>query len=155
MNLTIFLLVCLTLFKFYFILSLHFFVLFKEFVTDPNVPYRWFSMRWSTLVFHIKATTSAQIILSNRNEIEGTNNLEIHIGMDRNYYTHIYHNQTEVWREQTANILNPSDFVSFVISWRFNVLSIYQQGYQLPLAMYTIKHESPFALNFFGIRSEQ
>ena len=110
-------------------------------------------MRWKTLVVHVNATTSVQIILSNEKSKSGTNNLEIHIGMDRNWNTHIYHNGTQVWTKQTSNILDQSAFTSFVISWEFNVLTFYQEGYQLPLAMYIIKHNHPFAFNFFGIRS--
>jgi hypothetical protein len=120
--------------------------------TTPDETYRWYSMRWETLVLHVKAAENVSIIFSDIQSEEVGSTLKIQIGMDRNFYTFIYENGTIVWNEKTTGILDENDWRSFVISWRSNVLQLFEKDWQLPRATHTIL--KPFEINFFGVRSE-
>lgn len=125
--------------------------------TTPDEDYRWYSMRWETLVLHVKARENVSIIFSDMQSEEHGKTLKIQMGMDRNYYTFIYENGTLVWEalvwdEETGGILDEFEWRSFVITWRSNVLQLYEKDWQLPLATHTIL--KPFDINFFGVRAE-
>jgi Farnesoic acid 0-methyl transferase len=121
-------------------------------VTITNETYRWFSLRWNTLVVHIKAEESAQLIFSDIKSENSNHTLEIHLGMERNYRNSIHENGILQWYEIDRNVLKTDEWVSFVVSWNFKVLTVFKKGYQLPFVMHIIKE--PFNINFFGIRSE-
>jgi hypothetical protein len=111
-------------------------------------------MRWNTLIFRVKARTNAQLILSEFNfEANDSSSLEIHFGMERNFYTRIFENRNLVWEAVTEDVLSVADWTTFVVTWNFNVLSLYEEGYLLPRISHIIRN--PFDINFFGIRSEE
>jgi hypothetical protein len=109
-------------------------------------------MRWKTLVFYIRAHSNVSIIFSDIPSENLGESLKIQIGMDRNLNTFIFENGTQVWSRKTPNILDENEFRSFVVSWDYDVLQFYKEGWQLPRAMHIIKN--PFQINFFGVRSE-
>lgn len=120
--------------------------------TNPEEPYRWYSMRWKTLVFHIKAHSNVSIVFSDIQSEDLGASLKIQIGMDFNLNTFIFENYTLVWSRTTPNILDENEWRSFVVSWDYDVLQFYKEGWQLPRAMHIIK--APFDINFFGVRAE-
>lgn len=120
--------------------------------TNPDEPYRWYSMRWNTLVLHVKASSNVSIVFSDIQSEDLGASLKVKIGMDRNLNTFIYENGTQVWWRETPDILDDNEWRSFVVSWEYKVLQFYKEGWQLPRAMHVIK--APFEINFFGVRSE-
>lgn len=120
--------------------------------TTPDEYYRWYSMRWETLVVHIKTAENVSITFSDIQSEELGSSLKIQLGMDRNRYSFIYENGTRVWEEITDGILDENEWRSFVITWRSNVVQLFEKDWQLPLATHTIKN--PFPINFFGVRAE-
>lgn len=120
--------------------------------TTPDEDYRWYSIRWETLVLHVRAAENVSIIFSDMQSEELGQTLKIQLGMDRNFYTFIYENGLVVWEALTDGILDEFEWRSFVITWRSNVLQMYEKDWQLPMATHTIL--KPFDINFFGVRSE-
>jgi hypothetical protein len=109
-------------------------------------------MRPKTIVVHIKANEGAKLILSNIKSESSNHTIEIHIGMERSYYHRIFENRVKVWDTIDQGLLRADQWVSFVVSWESDVLTLFKKGYQLPEVLYKIK--DPFNINFFGIASE-
>lgn len=89
-----------------------------------------------------------QLALTNQKTLN-ERNIEILIGMDRNFLTSIYQDGKRVWNAQTQNIISTNDWTTFVISWNSGVLALYEAGHQLPFAIHIINE--PFPINFIGI----
>lgn len=120
--------------------------------TSPEESYRWYSMRWDTLVMHVKAQENVTLFLTQFPTEGDGPSLKIQIGVGRNYYVWIFENETLHWEDTIESIISEHEWKSFVISWHAGVLQFYERHLQLPSAIHIIT--SPFPIDFFGVRAE-